>query len=105
MKFNQFQFLPFLGKEFLIIRGFQLAYKNVQKTKRLILLLLKDMGQATTEELINEADALGIAECRDRVPSAIADLKDDGKINKTLSREKKAIIWSLNESVNQDLLE
>ena len=76
----------------------------MESARNLILLFLKDMGEATTEELISEAEILGIAECRDRVPSAIADLNSEGLLNKRLSKEKKAIVWSLSELVNIDEL-
>ncbi len=77
-----------------------MSFKDQTKTKRLILLLLKDMGEATTEELINEAESLGIAECRDRVPSAIADLNGEGMLTKLLSKERKAIVWKLSQNIN-----
>jgi hypothetical protein len=77
-----------------------MSFKNISKTKRLILLLLKDIGEATTEELITEAESLGIAECRDRVPSAIADLNSEGFLTKILSKQKRAIVWSLSNSID-----
>ena len=79
--------------------------KGLEKTKTLILLLLKDIGEATTEELIQEAEMLGIDECRDKVPSAIADLNGEGLLIKRLSKEKKAIIWKLSDSVDLSSLE
>ena len=72
-----------------------MSFKDTAKAKRLILLLLEDMLQATTEELITEAETLGIAECRDRVPSSIADLYDEGLVKRELSKEKKAIVTKL----------
>ena len=79
--------------------------KSMEKTKQLVLLLLNDMDEATTEELITEAEALGIAECRDRVPGAIADLNSEGMLTKKLSKEKKAIVWGLSDQVNRELLQ
>ena len=79
--------------------------KSMEKTKRLILLLLNDMGPSSTEELIGEAETLGIAECRDRVPGAIADLNSEGKLTKKLSKEKKAIVWGLSDKVDRSELE
>jgi len=81
-----------------------MAFKDTAKAKRLILLLLEDMLEATTEELITEAETLGIAECRDRVPSSIADLYSEGLLTRELSKEKKAIIWSLAENVDVESL-
>ena len=78
--------------------------KSMIKAKRLILFLLNDIGEATTEELINEAEILGIAECRDRVPSAIADLKSEGLLKSEISKEKRAIIWRLVDNIDVDSL-
>jgi hypothetical protein len=75
------------------------------KTRRLIMFTLQDLGEATTEELITEAETLGIAECRDRIPSAIADLNEEGLLNKKLSKEKRAIVWSLSEQFDESLLQ
>ncbi|MHA1973895.1 MAG: hypothetical protein ACTSW1_12935 [Candidatus Hodarchaeales archaeon] len=75
-----------------------MSFKDAEKTKRLILMLLEDMEEATTAELIAEAETLGIAECRDRVPSSIAELFDEKKITRRISKEKKAIVWRLREA-------
>ncbi len=77
----------------------------MEKTKQLILLLLNDMGPSSTEELISEAETLGIAECRDRVPAAIADLNSAGMLTKKLSKEKKAIVWGLSDKVDRSELD
>ncbi len=81
-----------------------MAFKDTAKAKRLILLLLEDMLEATTEELITEAETLGVAECRDRVPSSIADLYSEGLLKRELSKEKKAIVWSLAENIDIESL-
>lgn len=72
-----------------------MSMKDQDTTNTLIIELLKDMNEATTTELIEEAEMLGMAECRDRIPAALAELNSQGLITKTLSREKKAIIWTL----------
>ena len=77
-----------------------MSYKDSESAKRLILFLLDDMGEATTEEIIKEAETLGVAECRDRVPPSIADLYNEGLLKRKLSKEKKAIVWSLSEDVD-----
>ncbi len=74
-----------------------MSIKDQDTAKTLIIELLKDMKEATTAELIEEAETLGIAECRDRVPAALAELSSQGLITKTISKEKKAIIWTLPE--------
>ncbi len=82
-----------------------MSIKNLEKSMKLIMFLLQDMGKATTEELISEAETLGIAECRDRVPSAIANLNAEGLVNKKLSKKRKAIVWSLSDKFDESLLE
>ncbi len=69
--------------------------KDQEKARKLIVLLLEDMKEATTVELIEEAETLGIAECRDRVPAALTELSSQGLIVKKISKEKKALVWSL----------
>lgn len=72
--------------------------KDQETTKTLVVELLKDMKEATTVELIREAETLGIAECVDRIPAALAELNSQGLILKTISRERKAILWTLSEN-------
>ena len=69
--------------------------KDQDTTQTLIIEILKDMGKATTIELIKEAETLGLAECTDRIPSALVELSAQGSVKKQISREKKAIIWTL----------
>lgn len=82
-----------------------MAIKGIRKARMLVFFLLDDIGELTTEELISEIGLLGIDECRDRVPSALADLSEENLINKNLSREKKAIVWSLSQSFDRSILE
>lgn len=81
-----------------------MSFKDTTTAKELVLLLLKDMGEATTEELITEAEFMSMDECRDKVPVAIADLNSEGLLNKKLSKEKKAIVWSLSDLVDIEKL-
>ncbi len=74
-----------------------MSMKDQKKAKTLIILLLEDLKEATTAELIEEAETLGMDECRDRVPAALAELSYQGLLKKTISKEKKAIIWTLPE--------
>jgi len=71
--------------------------KDQDSTQTLIIELLKDMEKATTLELIREAETLGITECSDRIPAALAELSAQGSVRKQISRERKAIIWTLPE--------
>lgn len=72
-----------------------MSIKTQETAKEFITLLLEDMKEATTAELMEEIEKLGVPECRDRVPSALAELSSQGLIKKTISREKKALIWRL----------
>jgi len=74
-----------------------MSMKDQDTTQTLIIELLKDMEPATTLELIKEAETLGMAECRDRIPAALAELNAQGSVIKQISREKKAILWTLPE--------
>ncbi|MHA2366330.1 MAG: hypothetical protein ACXAC7_20405 [Candidatus Hodarchaeales archaeon] len=64
--------------------------------KQTVLLILEDLGEASTAEIIEEA-ALLSNECKDRVPRSLLALYRDGKVNRRISKEKKAILWSLDE--------
>ncbi|MFW9903438.1 MAG: hypothetical protein ACFFFH_03835 [Candidatus Thorarchaeota archaeon] len=72
-----------------------MSMKDQDTTKTLVIELLKDLKEATTVELIREAETLGIAECSDRIPAALAELNSQGLVTKQISRVKKAIIWTL----------
>ncbi len=75
-----------------------MSMKDQDTTQTLIIEFLKDMKEATTVELIKEAETLGIAECADRIPSALVELNSQGLVKKQISREKKAIIWTIPEN-------
>jgi hypothetical protein len=72
-----------------------MSIKTQETAKEFIILLLEDMKEATTAELMDEIEKLGVPACRDRVPSALAELSSQGVIKKSISREKKALIWRL----------
>ena len=59
-----------------------------------VILLLEDMGPTTTKELQEEASIVS-KECSDRLPGSLLSLEKKGTIKKELSREKKALVWSL----------
>ncbi|MFX0174063.1 MAG: hypothetical protein ACFE9L_19430 [Candidatus Hodarchaeota archaeon] len=72
-----------------------MSFKTQETAREFITLLLEDMKEATTAELMEEIEKLGLPECRDRVPGALAELSSQGLIKKSISREKKALIWRL----------
>ncbi|MFW9914582.1 MAG: DUF4386 domain-containing protein [Candidatus Thorarchaeota archaeon] len=62
--------------------------------KRTITLLLAEVGEATTAELIEEASRVS-RECKDRIPRTLIALEEENQITKRISKEKKAIVWTL----------
>ena len=63
-------------------------------SKRKILQLLKDIGEASTAEVIDKASNLG-ERCKDLVPVILVVLEKEKKVSRKISKEKKAIIWSV----------
>ncbi|MHA2370491.1 MAG: DUF4386 domain-containing protein [Candidatus Hodarchaeales archaeon] len=80
--------------------GILLVVKAVKMTmgrpdpKRTITLLLAEVGEATTAELIDEVSRVS-RECKDRVPRTLIALEEENKITKRISKEEKAIVWTL----------
>jgi hypothetical protein len=63
-------------------------------TKERVNLILKNLGEATTAEIIEEASKTA-HDCKDRIPGVLVALEDEGKVVKKISKEKKAIVWRL----------
>lgn len=59
-----------------------------------VIIILEDLGEATTSEIIEEA-ALLSKECKDRVPRSLMTLLKQKRIQRRICKEKKAILWSL----------
>ena len=59
-----------------------------------VYLLLEDLGEASTEEVIQEAISVS-SKCKDRVPSILIALEKEKKVLKRISKEKKAIVWKI----------
>ncbi|MFW9994203.1 MAG: DUF4386 domain-containing protein [Candidatus Odinarchaeota archaeon] len=62
--------------------------------KETITTILKIYGEATTEEIAEKASQVSPV-CKDRVPGTLVSLEEDKRITKRISREKKALVWSL----------
>ncbi|MFW9770222.1 MAG: hypothetical protein ACFFEM_15505, partial [Candidatus Thorarchaeota archaeon] len=67
---------------------------NVSDPRITITMILEELGEATTTEIIEESAKVS-AECKDRIPEALRVLESENKIAKTLSKEKKGYVWSL----------
>ena len=67
---------------------------NSDESKAKILNLLKELGEASTAEVIEEASKL-TGRCKDLVPVILVVLEKEKKVRRKISKEKKAIIWSV----------
>lgn len=92
------------------VLGHYMAKKTSQKTdyemelsftdkgkidsKELVIWTITQLNEATTTEIMEMASKIS-SECKDRLSATLASLLNEGKIQKKLSKEKKAIIWSL----------
>ena len=70
---------------------------NSDESKRKILELVKDLGEASTAEIIAEASKTSklTVQCKDLVPVILVVLEKEKKVSRKISKEKKAIIWSI----------
>ena len=70
---------------------------NSDESKRKILELVKDLGEASTAEIIAEASKTSklTGQCKDLVPVILVVLEKEKKVSRKISKEKKAIIWSI----------
>ena len=67
---------------------------NSDESKAKILNLLKELGEASTAEVIEGASKL-TGRCKDLVPVILVVLEKEKKVRRKISKEKKAIIWSV----------
>ncbi len=63
-------------------------------TKQTIINILRNLGEVTTEQLVEEAGKVS-KECKDRIPGTLITLEEENMISKTISKEKKALVWAL----------
>jgi hypothetical protein len=97
-----FVLLSTIGGLCVVVPEIALAFTFVVKAMRIevtdpretITMILKEMGQATTAEIVEQSSRVS-AECKDRIPEALAALEEENKITKRLSKEKKGYVWTL----------
>lgn len=83
-----------------IVLGILLVMKAIKMTmelpdpKETITMILEELGEATTEEIIKEASQVS-RDCKDRIPNTLVTLEEENKIIKRISKEKKALVWRL----------
>lgn len=62
--------------------------------KKAVIMILEDLGEATTAEIVDEAAAVS-NDCKDRIPHTLVLMEKDRIIKKSISKTKRAIVWSL----------
>lgn len=62
----------------------------------LIISILCEQGEISTGELIKKVNREE-KDCIDRIPSVLVAMKENNRIKRRLSKEKKGIVWSLIE--------
>ena len=68
--------------------------EELNDQEKAIYWILEDLGEATTAEVIKETLDLP-NNCKDKVPSLLKTLQRYNLISQRISKEKKAIVWSV----------
>ncbi len=63
-------------------------------TEKRIISILKEISEATTSEIV-ELAMKEDKDCKDRIPGALVALRENNLIKRRLSKEKRAVIWSM----------
>jgi len=82
----------------LVLKARKLAIE-LPDPKQTVTMILEDLGEATTAEIIDEASQIS-RDCRDRIPGTLVALEKDKKVSKRISKEKSAIVWTLVSKMN-----
>lgn len=81
-------------------RGLE-SEENLSGTAKWIKFVLKDLGEATTIEIIERVSMFN-QDCADRIPMVLTQMRIDGKISYKVvpnkSGERRNIVWELIES-------
>ena len=81
--------------------------RDLSGTEKWIEIVLKDLGEATTLEIIEQVSVLN-QDCADRIPMVLTQMRIDGKISYEVvpaeGGERRNIVWRLVEiqSINKD---
>ena len=67
---------------------------NSDESKEKILNILRELGESSTAEVIHSASKLE-GRCKDLVPVILVVLEKEKKVSRRISKEKKAIVWSI----------
>ena len=68
---------------------------NSDESKEKVLNLLKEIGESSTAEIIDIAISKLTGRCKDLVPVILVVLEKEKKVSRRISKEKKAIVWSV----------
>ncbi len=81
--------------------------RDLSGTEKWIEIVLKDLGEATTLEIIEQVSVFN-QDCADRIPMVLTQMRIDGKISYEVvpaeGGERRNIVWRLVEiqSINKD---
>lgn len=70
-----------------------------EDAKTAILVVLEELGEASTFEVMEEASKIA-SQCKDQAVSILMTLEKEKKVTKSISKEKKAIVWKLIQKNN-----
>jgi hypothetical protein len=65
-----------------------------KSTQDLIIAFLSEHGESSTSEIIKNITKDN-NDCADRIPGALVGLREKKQVKRRLSKEKKAVVWSL----------
>ncbi|MFX1508007.1 MAG: hypothetical protein ACFFDC_18115 [Promethearchaeota archaeon] len=79
--------------------------ENLSGTEKWVEIVLKDLGEATTIEIIERVSMFN-QDCADRIPMVLTQMRVEGKvIYKVVANQKgerRNIVWRLTESQKED---
>ena len=79
----------------LIVKAIKLIIE-LPDPKSTITMILEKLGESTTVEIIDEVSRVARSpECKDRIPGTLVALEKEKKVTKRISKEKRAIVWTL----------
>ncbi|MFX0113805.1 MAG: hypothetical protein ACFFB3_04600 [Candidatus Hodarchaeota archaeon] len=67
---------------------------NEKSTEDRIIAFLSEFGERSTSEIIKNITREN-KDCIDRIPGALVALREKNQVKRRLSKERKAVVWSL----------
>jgi hypothetical protein len=79
--------------------------ENLSGTEKWIEIVLQDLGEATTIEIIERVSMFN-QDCADRIPMVLTQMRVDGKVTyKVVSNQegnRRNIVWQLSQKIVED---